>query len=109
MLYDRQAGWSSLSHSGALDKFNEYAGELGLDVDTFKDDVNSEEVRNRVNRDFNSALAANISSTPTLFLNGELLRLSSFDQLKQLIIIQFKLKQVLEYFKMKPRTVLDHH
>lgn len=43
---------------------------LGMDLDRFEADRRSEAVAARVERDFRSGLAAGVSSTPTLFLDG---------------------------------------
>ncbi len=48
------------------------AGELGLDVERFDADRRSEEVEERVRRDFQSGLRAGVVTTPTLVVEGEL-------------------------------------
>ena len=44
---------------------------LGLDLDRFESDRRSPEVAARVERDFRSAIRAGVTSTPTLFADGE--------------------------------------
>jgi len=46
------------------------ARELGLDVDRFEADLTSPEVTNRVRDDMLDAEAMDITSVPTLFVNG---------------------------------------
>jgi len=51
--------------------FENYAKEIGLNIEQFKKDVNSKEVKDRVNKDLASGKIAGVSGTPTFFLNGE--------------------------------------
>jgi len=67
MLFIRQSEWSSGNHK---DLFIAYAQELGLDVDKFKEDLGSSFTKDRVDQDFISAQQANLSSTPSFFVNG---------------------------------------
>jgi protein-disulfide isomerase len=46
------------------------AERLGLDLDRFEADRQSEGVAQRVQRDFRSGLRAGVVSTPTLFVDG---------------------------------------
>jgi protein-disulfide isomerase len=48
------------------------AERLGLDVDRFERDRRSPEVDERVTRDFRSGVRAGVMTTPTLFVDGEL-------------------------------------
>jgi protein-disulfide isomerase len=48
------------------------AEELGLDLERFDRDRRSAEVEERVTRDFRSGVRAGVMTTPTLFVNGEL-------------------------------------
>ncbi|MFL5828002.1 MAG: DsbA family protein [Thermoleophilaceae bacterium] len=45
--------------------------DLGLDLDRFERDRRSDEVHERVQRDFRSGLRAGVMTTPTLFVEGE--------------------------------------
>jgi protein-disulfide isomerase len=49
-----------------------YAREVGLDEARLRDDLERDEVRQRVREDAASALASGARGTPTLFLNGRL-------------------------------------
>lgn len=44
---------------------------LGLDLDRFESDRRSEAVTERVERDFRSGIRAGVTTTPTLFVDGE--------------------------------------
>ena len=44
---------------------------LGLDLDQFESDRRSEAVAERVERDFRSGIRAGVTTTPTLFIDGQ--------------------------------------
>jgi protein-disulfide isomerase len=48
------------------------AEELGLDIERFQADRRSEEVVQRVRRDFSSGVRAGVVTTPTLFAGGQM-------------------------------------
>jgi Na+/H+ antiporter NhaA len=47
-----------------------HAGELGLDVDRFRDELRGREYASRVSEDVSSADESGVSGTPTFFING---------------------------------------
>lgn len=69
LLFERQSDWNRLANPH--DTFATYAQELGLNVEQFKTDIDSKEVKNRVSADYRSGTAVGVSGTPTFFLNGE--------------------------------------
>lgn len=83
-LFDTQADWNRLANP--RDTFTDYAEELGLDTEQFKNDMDSKEVKNRVQADYRSGVAAGVSGTPTFYLNGEFLENPrGFDAFKDVI------------------------
>lgn len=68
LLYKEQGGWSKAVDTRAL--FNSYAGTLGLNLDRFKTDVDSPEVKERVASDKKHGTDLGVHSTPTIFVNG---------------------------------------
>jgi protein-disulfide isomerase len=72
ILYERQDDWSD--NSGARDMFIGYAEELGLDRARFEADIDSSEVADKVNQQYQSGLSAGVDATPTFYLNGEKLQ-----------------------------------
>jgi len=68
LLYERQRQWGAAADVRAL--FNDYARELGLDVERFKKEMDGAEAAERVASDQRRAQSIDISGTPTLFLNG---------------------------------------
>lgn len=68
LLYDRQPAWSNLP--APQDKFIEYAGELGLDVDKFTTDLNDKALEEKVDSQRTEGINAGVNSTPSFFVNG---------------------------------------
>ena len=67
LLYAQQSEWSVAPEVDGL--FNNYAGMIGLDLSRFKKDVQSEEVRERVETDQKRGASAGVEKTPAIFLN----------------------------------------
>lgn len=92
-LFENQSSWQNLASNERTDFFAEYAGDLGLDKDTFKTDMTSTAVNQKINFDQAISKKININSTPTLYLNGKELALdtwSSVEKLDQLIVDAMK-------------------
>jgi protein-disulfide isomerase len=51
--------------------FNQYAAQLGLDVNKFKADYASSKVNDTINADMAAGTALNVPGTPTFFINGK--------------------------------------
>jgi protein-disulfide isomerase len=64
--------------SEVRDVFASYAARLKLDVERFKKDMDSDEVKARVESDHAHGASLGIDRTPTVYLNGQLLSVSSF-------------------------------
>lgn len=71
LLFDNQTAWSGASSADRGDIFRSYAMELGLDIDQWDEDYNSENVAQKVSFDLALAREVGASSTPTFILNGE--------------------------------------
>jgi predicted DsbA family dithiol-disulfide isomerase len=54
-------------------KYEQYAGEMGLDVDRFRKDVASEEVQKAIAADKQEAAQLGVTGTPSFFINGRFL------------------------------------
>jgi len=70
-LYSNQSDWSSLGATQRTTIFTGYATSLGLNVDTFNADLAGKSVSQKISFDVALGKAANVSATPTFFLNGE--------------------------------------
>lgn len=85
MLYARQKVWETSTNPVQI--FEDYATELGLNVDKYKQDVASSTVNDIINADLKAAQAIGITGTPTFILNGRVLESSpaTLDEFKSLI------------------------
>jgi predicted DsbA family dithiol-disulfide isomerase len=54
----------------SVDDLVGHASQLGLDVDKFRADLESEEVKKEVASDVEAGKAAGVRGTPTIFVNG---------------------------------------
>lgn len=68
LLFTNQQAWSSASDARAI--FVSYAEKLSLDVEKFKTDMAGLETKERVNRDMERGRGLQVSSTPTVYVNG---------------------------------------
>lgn len=69
-LYEGQSSWENLGANERGDFFANYAQTLGLNVDTFKTDMASSRVNQKIEYDQAVAKKINVSATPTIYLNG---------------------------------------
>jgi predicted DsbA family dithiol-disulfide isomerase len=60
----------AMNNNITMEKILASAGEIGLDMDTFTNDLNSDATRQRLMKDIINAREADVSGTPTLFVNG---------------------------------------
>jgi protein-disulfide isomerase len=68
ILFDHQTEWAESIDPIPL--FISYAAGMGLDVQRFERDVRSERRDAVISADVEAARAANVNSTPTVFING---------------------------------------
>jgi protein-disulfide isomerase len=67
-LYREQLAWSKAPNTREL--FESYAGTLGLDLEQFKKDMESDKARGRVDSDHALGDFLGVKVTPTLFINN---------------------------------------
>ena len=73
------------------EKYVEYAAQLGLDVDRFKRDMASADVRRKVDADAAEAASLGVTGTPGFFINGKFLSgARPFDSFKKVIDADLK-------------------
>lgn len=85
MLFAGQGQWASQEPAVASAAFEQYAAELGLDIDQFNQDRAGQATARTVEADQADGRELGVNSTPTLFLNGELLTISSLDELTRTV------------------------
>ncbi len=67
-------------------KYEEYAAEIGLDVEQFKRDIASAEVKGRIDADTQDAAKLGATGTPAFFVNGRYLSgAKPFEAFKEVI------------------------
>jgi protein-disulfide isomerase len=71
VLYREQDVWSKAADARPL--FDAYAGMIGLKIDRFKNDMESDEVKRRVTADQLRGTALGVTITPTIFINNRAL------------------------------------
>lgn len=76
-----------------IEKVREIAAGMGLDPDVFEKEMNSEKIQNRIDKDIMDAEKAEVRGTPTVFINGRLLRDRSLEGFQEMIDAQLKKKK----------------
>jgi protein-disulfide isomerase len=78
LLYGSQLVWT---RAGDIRKFfAQFVTSLGLDLERFKIDIESEQVKARIAADQQRAASLGVNRTPAIFINGERLPDSSLNQ-----------------------------
>ena len=85
MIYDGQNVWANLSDDKARDVMTKYAETIGLDLKLFEEQIDSGEVKNKVQSDNDCGLKAGVNATPTFILNGKKIQPRSYDEFKNFI------------------------
>jgi|APSaa5957512622_1039677.scaffolds.fasta_scaffold00011_81 cyclophilin family peptidyl-prolyl cis-trans isomerase len=70
-LFAYQTEWSPLSVADFENWLVDKADELGLDVDQFESDLNSDEVVSKIQNAFDEAIGLEIPGTPFLLIDGQ--------------------------------------
>ncbi len=70
LLYGDQSSWSGLPDATAA--FEDYAQQLGLDLEQLQADAELAEVREKILADQRGGTRAGVRGTPTMFFNGEI-------------------------------------
>lgn len=84
-LFENQSAWGA-SVSPSL-QFVKYAEELGLDIPTFKRQMDSSVLRDKVRAEMLEGRTLGISGTPTFFLNGKKMEYSTFQEFIEQIAV----------------------
>ena len=71
-LYRNQKSWAEAPDPRPT--FISYAQELGLNIDKFVRDIDSAEVDQRINADIEKGSSMGVNGTPTVFIEGQMLR-----------------------------------
>ncbi len=66
ILFERQSEWSTQG----VQKFKDYAAELGLDLEQFSSCLDSGKYAQEVQKDYQDGVSYGVQGTPTFFING---------------------------------------
>lgn len=69
MLYEQQQSWTDSSNPASV--FEQYARDIGLDMDQYLSEVNTSEVLGVINADIDAGKSLGANSTPTFTIDGE--------------------------------------
>lgn len=84
LIFQNQTAWSE--SKDATQQFEQYAAQLGLDMEKYKTDAYGPETNAIVNADINEFKKTKEQmSTPTFFLNGKKIQAASVDEFSKLI------------------------
>jgi len=83
-MFATQSEWGEQQVSYAP-LFREFAAELGLDLEQYDADVADPATLERVESDFTDGRALGVQSTPSFFINDQLVELTSFEDLRAAI------------------------
>lgn len=81
ILLSKQKNWKSELAADSI--FAEYAKELGIAPEIFKENLQNEEVLKRIDLDIKRAESLNVNSIPSIFVNGKLLNFWKLDDLEK--------------------------
>lgn len=70
-LFDNQRSWSNATVADVQETFEQYAEQLGLDVERFRADMDSREVADAIAADRAAGNRAGVRGTPTFVLQGK--------------------------------------
>jgi protein-disulfide isomerase len=85
-LFDASSGLND-------EKIQDIAKELKLNIDTFNRDMNDPAVQSLISRDMNEGSQAEVPGTPTIFINGKILKLRSLQDIDSSIDAELKKKK----------------
>ena len=71
-LYRNQDAWKDLDDPRQI--FVQYARELGMNADRFSRDLDSPQVEQRISDDMQKGTSLGVTGTPTVFIEGHMLR-----------------------------------
>jgi protein-disulfide isomerase len=82
LIFDNQA---LISPDNVYDQLVGFAGQIGLNTDSFKACLSSPEAKQAVEANHAEGVALNVVSTPTLFINGRMLQGGDLSTVEQFI------------------------
>lgn len=90
LIYEHQSEWKKEFNVRPI--FEGYAKQIGLDVERYKRDINSDLVAQRIFQDGKRGHSLGVKGTPTVFINGRELPFENFPAEKLRVVIQNELR-----------------
>jgi protein-disulfide isomerase len=90
MIYDHQKDWTKEFDVRPI--FEGYAKQVGVDVERYKRDVDSDAVARRIMQDGNRGHSLGVKGTPTVFINGREVSFENLPAEKLRVVIQNELR-----------------
>jgi protein-disulfide isomerase len=86
LVFEYQAEWSP-RQADAMGYFTRFAEQIGLNMDQFTSDINSDQVRNVIINQRQEGIRRTVNATPTYFIDGHKIRQlpQSYDQFKAIV------------------------
>lgn len=81
LLFGNWDEWRSTSGAERTAVFEQYATQLGLNIDQFRSDLTSKSISQKISRDRALAAKVKVSATPTIYINGTKISDSTSDDL----------------------------
>jgi len=82
-LFERQQEWAGTEDAAAA--FRGYAEELGLDLAAYDEAVADPATLERIQADADAGIALGVQSTPTFFVDGDMVELQRYDDVETAI------------------------
>lgn len=89
LLYEHQADWKDKVDVAPI--FEDYAKQIGLNIERWKKDVGSEQIAQRIFLDGKRGHSLGVKGTPTVFINGREVPFESLPPEKLRVVIQNEL------------------
>jgi len=83
ILFERQNEWVKSPNPRVV--LSNYAEELELDIKQFKKQIDASLLTDRIKQDQKEGVELGVNSTPTFFLNGEKMEISSYEDFEEQI------------------------
>ena len=91
LLFENQKAWHEAANTEPL--FENYATAIGLDINRFKQDINSPVVDQRIRLDRERGQWIGVNGTPTVFLDGREVPFDSLSAEKLRALIKGQISQ----------------